>query len=184
MEISTTFLPNSVITIQVPEGSVFSRVDATLTALLPSYSRNFLQRLIKEGLATLNGKPLLKPSCPVKAADIITITFPPKRTIEPTAVVEMVKNKNLDIEVIYEHEHFLIIYKPANIMVHAPSTRSMAITLVDWLIVNYPDISHVGYSDRPGIVHRIDKDTSGLLVVPKTPYGHAIFSKLFQHTVM
>jgi 23S rRNA pseudouridine1911/1915/1917 synthase len=180
MEISNILAPKSTLTIQVPEGSGFSRADTALTTLLPSYSRNFFQHIIKEGYATLNGKPLVKPSCPVKASDTITITFPPKRTIEPTAVAEMVKSKNLDIEAIYEHEHFLIIYKPANIMVHAPSERSMAVTLVDWLLVNYPCISHVGYSDRPGIVHRIDKDTSGLLVVPRTPYAHTAFSKMFQ----
>ena len=151
-----------------------------LTNLLPLYSRSFFQHIIKEGYASLNGKPITKSSCPVKAWDSITITFPPKRAIAPTAVAQMVKTKNLDIEVVHENEHFLIIYKPANIMVHAPSERSGAITLVDWLLVNYPGISQVGYSDRPGIVHRIDKDTSGLLVVPKTPYAHAAFSKLFK----
>lgn len=180
MENSTIISPGSVITIQIPEGPGFSRVDTAMTTLLPSYSRNFLQHIIKEGYATLNGKPILKPSYPVKAFDILTITFPPKRAIEPITVIEMVKNKNLDIEVVFDHEHFLIVYKPANIMVHAPSERSMAVTLVDWLLVNYPGISHVGYSDRPGIVHRIDKDTSGLLVVPRTPYAHATFSKMFQ----
>ena len=180
MEIPTIIAPNSIITVQVPEGSSFARLDAALATLLPSYSRSFFQHIIKEGYTSLNGKPITKPSCPVKANDIITITFPPKRAIEPSAVVEMVKNKNLDIEVVHNHEHFLIIYKPANIMVHAPSERSTAITLVDWLLVNYPGISQVGYSDRPGIVHRIDKDTSGLLIVPRTPYAHAAFSRIFK----
>jgi 23S rRNA pseudouridine1911/1915/1917 synthase len=180
MEIQKLIEHNNVITIQIPEGSAFSRIDAALTALLPSYSRSFFQHIIKEGYLTLNGKQLAKPSYPVKSQDIMVITFPPKRAIAPTAVIEMVKNKNLDIETVYENDHFLIIYKPDNIMVHAPSERSMAVTLVDWLLVNYPDISHVGYSDRPGIVHRLDKDTSGLLVVPRTPYAHAAFSKMFQ----
>jgi 23S rRNA pseudouridine1911/1915/1917 synthase len=180
MEIQNLIEHNSVITIQVPTGSVFSRIDTALTALLPSYSRSFFQHIIKEGHLTLNGKQLTKPSCPVKSQDIMIITLPPKRAIAPTAVIEMVKSKNLDIETVYENDHFLIIYKPDNIMVHAPSERSMAVTLVDWLLVNYPGISHVGYSDRPGIVHRLDKDTSGLLVVPRTPYAHAAFSKMFQ----
>lgn len=180
MEIRNLIEPNSVITIQVPEGSIFSRIDTALVTLLPSYSRSFFQHIIKEGHLTLNGKPLTKPSCPVKSQDIMTITFPPKRSIAPTTVVDMVKSKNLAIEVVYENDHFLIIYKPDNIMVHAPSERSMAVTLVDWLLVNYPGISQVGYSDRPGIVHRLDKDTSGLLVVPRTPFAHAAFSKMFQ----
>lgn len=180
MEIPTTIEQKSVITVQVPEGQVFSRVDMALTALLPNYSRSFFQHIIKEGYACLNGKLVTKPSFAVKSRDTIVITFPPKRVLEPVAVIDAVKSKKLDIEVVYEHEHFLIIYKPANIMVHAPSERSMAVTLVDWLLVNYPGISHVGYSDRPGIVHRIDKDTSGLLIVPCTPFAHAAFSRMFQ----
>lgn len=180
MEIPTIIAPNSIITVQVPEGSLTLRLDTALAILLPSYSRSFFQHIIKEGYVALNSKQITKPSFPVKALDTITITFPPKRALEPATVVEMVKSKNLAIEVIHENEHFLIIYKPANIMVHAPSEKSMAVTLVDWLLVNYPGISQVGYSDRPGIVHRIDKDTSGLLIVPCTPYAHAFFSKLFK----
>jgi 23S rRNA pseudouridine1911/1915/1917 synthase len=180
MEISTVIEPNSTLTLTVAEGMVPARLDAILVQLLPSYSRSFFHNMIKEGYVLLNDKKIVKPSWPTKPLDNIKINFPPKRVVETTAVIEMIKSKNLDIEVIYEHEHFLIVYKPANIMVHAPSERSSAITLVDWLLVHYPDISQVGYSDRPGIVHRIDKDTSGLLVVPKTPYAHAIFSKLFK----
>ena len=184
MEIPTIIAPNSVITVSIPEGCTAARLDTALATLLPAYSRSFFQHIIKEGYATLNGKPIRKSSCPVKATDTITITFPPKRVVEPTIVAEMVKSKNLAIEVVHENEHFLIVYKPANIMVHAPSEKSTAITLVDWLLVNYPGISHVGYSDRPGIVHRIDKDTSGLLVVPITPYAHATFSKMFKDRAM
>ncbi len=180
MEIPPIIVPNSVITVHVPEGSASSRFDSALATLLPAYSRSFFQHIIKEGYACLNGKQITKSSCPVKALDTIMINFPPKRALEHTAIVEMVKNKNLDIEVLHENDHFLIIYKPANIMVHAPSERSLAVTLVDWLLVNYPGISQVGYSDRPGIVHRIDKDTSGLLIVPRTPYAHAAFSRLFK----
>lgn len=180
MEIPTIIEPNSTLMLTVPEEMASSRLDAVLVQLLPSYSRSFFQNMIKEGYVLLNDKKIVKPSWPTKPLDNITINFPPKRVVEVTAVTEMVKSKNLDIEVVYEHEHFLVIYKPANIMVHAPSERSSAITLVDWLLVHYPDISQVGYSDRPGIVHRIDKDTSGLLVVPRTPYAHAAFSRLFK----
>ena len=180
MEIQNSTQSPEVITVQVPAGSAFPRIDTALTTLLPSYSRSFFQHIIKEGYLTLNNKKLTKPSCPVKPYDTMTITMPPKRSIASVTVVETVKSKNLDIDVVHENDHFLIVYKPANIMVHAPSERSMAVTLVDWLLVNYPEISHVGYSDRPGIVHRLDKDTSGLLVVPRTPFAHAAFSKMFQ----
>jgi 23S rRNA pseudouridine1911/1915/1917 synthase len=180
MEIPTVLKPNSKLFVTIPEGSASSRLDTILTKLLPAYSRNFFQNMIKEGYVLLNDRKIVKPSWPTKPLDTVTINFPPKRIVAATTVTEMVNSKNLDIEIVYEHEHFLIVYKPANIMVHAPSERSSAVTLVDWLLVHYPDISKVGYSDRPGIVHRIDKDTSGLLVVPRTPHAYATFSKIFK----
>jgi 23S rRNA pseudouridine1911/1915/1917 synthase len=156
------------------------RLDLYIIQQLPHYSRNFIQNLIKEGLVQINGKTVLKTSFLVKEGDQIVIFLPQKRTLQPAEIVERVNNANLAIEVIADREHFLVIYKPDNLLVHAPSERSNAVTLVDWLILHYPELIHVGYSDRPGIVHRLDKDTSGLLVVPRTPHGHAVFSKLFK----
>jgi 23S rRNA pseudouridine1911/1915/1917 synthase len=180
MEITTSLESNDTVTLQVPEHFNHVRLDAVMTMLMPEYSRNFFQTIIKEGLVLVNNKIVSKSSCLAKSGDTITISFPSKREVEPVTVEQTLKSKNLNIEVIYEHEHFLVVYKPANIMVHAPTERSAAITLVDWLIVNYPKVREVGYSDRPGIVHRIDKDTSGLLIISRTAHAHALFSKLFK----
>lgn len=168
------------LTLVIPEKFDHIRLDAILTLLLPSYSRNFFQNIIKEGLVLVNNKQICKPSFQVKSGNTITLTFPPKRVVESVDVEHALKSKNLDIDVIYCHEHFLMVYKPANVMVHAPTERSTAITLVDWLLVHYPDLKEIGYSDRPGIVHRLDKDTSGLLIVARTAHAHMVFSKLFK----
>lgn len=172
--------PGTAITMVVPAEISDVRLDVYLTQQLPQYSRNFFQRLIKDGLIELNDTIVVRSSQPVKSFDRICIKFPQKLIMQPEEVVERVKEANLAIDVVAEHEHFLIIDKPAGLLVHAPSDRSTAVTLVDWLLLNYPDLATVGYNERPGIVHRLDKDTSGLLVVPRTAYAHAAFSKLFK----
>lgn len=181
MEKNLILNPGSSTILHVTTSTHSSRLDAALVSMVPSYSRNFFQHLIKDGLVQVNDKQITKASFIVQANDAISVSIPPKRCLAPENVIETVKTKNLAIDIVCEHEHFLIVYKPAGIMVHAPSERSDTVTLVDWLIVNYPDLLSVGHSDRPGIVHRIDMDTSGLLVVPRTPFAHAIFSQLFKN---
>lgn len=174
----------STISLTVLKEDAGSRLDRYIIQQLPHFSRNFIQNLIKEELIQLNGKIATKPSIIVKENDQILLFFPTKRVLQPTEIIERIQEAKISIEVVADHEHFLIIYKPDNLLVHAPSERSEAVTLVDWLLLNYPELVHVGYSDRPGIVHRLDKDTSGLLVVPRTPHAHAIFSKLFKDRAM
>ena len=77
------------------------------------------------------------------------------------------------------HEHFVIISKPAKLLVHPPTSRSIEPTLMDWLLVHYHELNSVGPVDRPGIIHRLDKDTSGLLIIPRTNYAHTTFGTLF-----
>ncbi len=84
------------------------------------------------------------------------------------------------VSILYTHEHFLIIHKPSGLTVHKPHAHSNEITVVDWILARYEEIAHIGLIDRPGIVHRIDKNTSGLLIIARTNYGHAAFSKLFK----
>ena len=150
------------------------RLDAALHTILPEHSRNVYNRLIREGHITLNGAPA-KPSTIVKAGDTaaVVLAFPPLPTARPIP-------DDCALTVIAEHEHFLIINKPPHLMVHVPSPRSGAFTVVDWLVANFKEISTVGASDRPGIVHRLDKDTSGIMVVPRTAYAHALFGELFR----
>lgn len=168
------------ISLTIGECQTGLRLDRAIMSLMTHYSRNYIQNLIKEGHVMINNCAVQKPSMPVKLNDQILISIPPKRIIEPAAVKERIKEAKIAIEVIAEHDDFLIIYKPDNLLVHAPSTRSNAVTLVDWLTVNYPELIGVGYSDRPGIVHRLDKDTSGLMIIPRTAHAHAVFAKMFQ----
>ena len=84
------------------------------------------------------------------------------------------------VRILFEHEDFLIVFKPAGLVVHAPHAQSTEVTLVDYLVHSFKDLSHVGPADRPGIVHRLDKDTSGMLIIPRTNLALATFSHLFQ----
>jgi 23S rRNA pseudouridine1911/1915/1917 synthase len=78
----------------------------------------------------------------------------------------------------------MIIHKPANLLVHAPSVKSPAVTLIDWIRHHHHELSSVGAVDRPGIIHRLDKETSGLLIVTRTNYGHTLLGDLFKNRMM
>ncbi len=168
---------NSTFTLVVESKYSASRVDKYLSEQFPLYSRSYFQKLINDGHIAINNKPTDKPSAKLKDHDTITITFPKEPTVDRQDVLE----KDLGIEVIHQDKHFLIIAKPTDILVHRASSKSTAITIVDWLLAHYKDIGTVGYVDRPGIVHRLDKDTSGLLIIPRTNYAHSVFTNLFKN---
>lgn len=184
METKTLFPPNSTFSFHVTAIDLPIRLDKYLCSQFPGYSRNFFQQLITDQFVSLNGTITTKQSTMLKSDDTITITFPPLRKIEPATIASTIAEKNLDIKVLFKHDHFLIIYKPANLLVHRPSTVSTAITLVDWLLLTYPHLINIGYSDRPGIIHRLDKDTSGILIISRTPYAHATFSAMFKNRLI
>lgn len=170
----------------IPHNSTFSfkieaadnalRIDKFLARQFPSYSRSFLQKIIDQGNVVLNGQSVSKGGITLKVDDVVIINFP-LNTIEFLSKEHLV---HLGIEVIFEHQHFLIINKPAGVLVHKPNHYSTITTVVDWVTAHYQEIASVGAIDRPGIVHRIDKDTSGLLVIPRTNYAHAIFGQKFK----
>ena len=81
---------------------------------------------------------------------------------------------------VHEHDQFLIISKPVGLVVHSPSSHSTIVTLVDWIVANYESISKVGYVDRPGIVHRLDKNTSGLVIVARNEKGQKILFEYYR----
>ena len=153
-----------------------SRIDKYIAEQFSLYSRSYFNKLIESGNVALNGKTVDKSSTPIKTGDHIIITIPPKKVIDP----ELLSKKAPTIDVIFEHEHFLIIYKPAGLLVHPPAVAIQEATLVDWLIHMYNELTSVGYADRPGIVHRLDKDTSGLLIIPRTNFAHTVFGNLFR----
>lgn len=152
-----------------------TRLDKYLGMVAPSFSRSFFHALIDQGRVTINDRVIQKPSIEVKELDLIVVALPTQK--EPYSPI----NLPLGIEIIHEHTDFLVINKPAGLNVHAPNHHSTEPTVVDWLIARYGDIKQVGSPDRPGIVHRLDKDTSGLLLVPKTNYAHKLFGDAFKN---
>lgn len=161
----------------VPENQPKIRIDHFLHAQLPSFSRSFFNRAIEDGLISCNNVVVTKAGHMVKSCDQIKIDFP---TIQPISK-ETIKAAQITVEIIYQHEHFLIINKPAGLLVHAAPSTKNEITLSDWIIHNIENIAHVGQIDRPGIVHRLDKLTSGLMIIARTNYGYQQFAELFHN---
>ena len=164
------------ITRSVQESEAGKRVDQLLTALDEIVSRAQAQRLIKSGNVLLNGKPECAPSRKVRAGQEISVTIPPPES------TEVIPEKGV-LDILYEDEHLIVINKAAGVVVH-PSAGHASGTLVNFLIHHCHDLSGIGGIMRPGIVHRIDKDTSGVLVIAKTDDAHLHLSNQFkQHSV-
>jgi len=142
---------------------------------LPPLTRSQLQRLMDEGFVTMNGQPL-KAGKKIQAGATIEIQFPPPL---PTELIP----ENRPLEILYEDEHLLVVNKPPGLTVH-PSTTQMQGTLVHALLHHIQDLSGIGGVLRPGIVHRIDKNTSGALVITKNDKTHLKLSKIFsEHAI-
>ena len=135
------------------------RLDRGLTASLPDRSRSEVQRWIKEGRVLLHGEPA-KPSIKLAAGDVVTIVLP-----EAPQSVDLA-GEELPLAIVYEDDDLLVIDKPAGMVVH-PAPGHSGGTLVNAVLHHCPGIIGVGGERRPGIVHRLDKDTSGLIVVAK-----------------
>lgn len=165
------------LTLIVAETESKQRLDQFLHSKFPMYSRSFFQRIIDDGLVTINQKKVTKSGHIIKTDNQIDIRLPHKRNITGP----MVDNADLPVNIIYEHPHFIIINKPAGLLVHPTTSTSTAVTLADWLAHRFHDIKQVGYADRPGIIHRLDKLTSGIMVIPRTNYSYAQFGTLFRN---
>lgn len=139
------------------------RLDVVLARHFPDISRSRLQKWIALGLVLLDHKPCIKPSVTLVAGQRVTL-YPP----EPQASEEDWLAEPMSLEVVHEAPEFLIINKPAGLVVH-PAAGHASGTLVNGLLHQWPDIAHVA---RAGIVHRLDRDTTGLMVVAKTPEMH------------
>jgi len=153
------------------------RVDKALAQLLPSVSRARLQALIGEGRAALNGAPVLSTKTKVAAGDRLQVDLPPPVSAAP-------QPEAIPLTVVYEDKDLIVIDKPAGLVVHpAPGTPSG--TLVNALLHHCgASLSGIGGVARPGIVHRIDKDTSGLLVVAKSDRAHqGLAAQFAEHSI-
>lgn len=133
------------------------RLDRYLVLVVPDMSRSYVQHLINDAHVRVNGK-LVKPSYAVQPADEVSVTLP---LPQPTDIVA----ENIPLTIVYEDHDLLVVDKPAGMVVH-PAPGHATGTLVNALLYHYPSMQ-IGDDLRPGIVHRIDRDTSGLLVVAK-----------------
>lgn len=134
------------------------RLDQALVELVPEFSRSYLQQLIDLEGVTINGKVVRKPSTRVKAAGIGTIE------LRPTPQSQAFKPEVMSLEIVYEDDHLMVINKPAGLVVH-PAPGNWSGTLLNGLLAYDAKAMHL---PRAGIVHRLDKDTSGLMVVART----------------
>ena len=139
------------------------RLDRLVQSAWPDISRSHGAALIRDGRVTLNGA-LARPSSAVRTGDAVEVTEAPPVAIEPTA-------QDIPVAIVYEDAFVAVVDKPAGLSVH-PGPGHPDRTLVNALLGAMPGLSSLGGSERPGIVHRLDKDTSGLLAVAKTDAAH------------
>ncbi len=144
-------------------------------------SRTKVQEFINAACIEVNGIVATKPSIMVRGGDVIVI-----KELHKTASQRHSSEifNQLGVELIAEYEHFLVLNKPAGLVVHKPSSASEDVSVVDWLVHHYPEVAHVGAQGRPGIAHRLDKDTSGLLLVGRTPFGLETLQHMFSQRLI
>jgi len=151
------------------------RIDKVLAQEL-DVSRNQVEKLVKDGLVSVNNKKITKTSFKVSEGDEIAYEFKEAEKRKPVEV-------DFDVEVLYEDDYLLVVNKPSGLVVHpAPSVKEP--TLVDWLIHKGISLSTISGEERHGIVHRIDKETTGALVVAKTNEAHEKLSLQLQDKSM
>lgn len=163
-------------TIAVPAEAAGQRLDQFLAAQLEGVSRSRVQLLMEQGAVRVDGAPE-KASLKLRGGESITVTG------EPQATPLQASPENIPLHVIYEDADLAVIDKPAGMMVHAGSgqnedARSRG-TLVNALLYRFKTLSGIGGELRPGIVHRLDKDTSGLIVVAKSDAAHEALAEMF-----
>ncbi len=162
-------MPETVYTITAAENDAGQRLDRFLTTQLPDMSRSRLQALIGQGCVRSLGAVIDDAACKVKPQQQFTLTI-------PETVPSHILPQDIALDIVYEDEHLLVINKPAGLTVH-PAPGHADNTLVNALLAHCGEsLSGIGGVARPGIVHRIDKDTSGLLVVAKHDAAHTHLS--------
>ena len=151
------------------------RLDKFMLGELEDISRSRIAQLIKEGYITVNGKEV-KTGYSLAEGDVISWELPEEKTLE-------VKAENIPLDIYYEDSDVLVVNKPRGMVVH-PAPGAYEHTLVNALMFHCKDLSGINGVLRPGIVHRIDKDTSGLLLVAKNDFAHkSLAEQLKEHSV-
>lgn len=163
------------INIVVDENYVNCRIDKFLSDNIDDYSRSYLQKLIKDNYVKVNNKKV-KSNYKLSIEDNVEVIIPEPEEIE-------VVPQNIELDIVYEDKDFIIVNKPQGLVVH-PAPGNYDKTLVNAILYHCNDLSGINGVLRPGIVHRIDKDTTGLLVVCKNDKAHIdIAAQLKAHTI-
>ena len=168
---------NNTIKFSVDSNNNGKRLDVFLSENIGQFTRSFLKKLIEDNQVKLNNKITPLSSTKVKYKDLIIVNIVDKNTKD-------IVPKKIDLDVIYEDKNILIINKPKGMVVH-PGAGNYENTLVNALLYKYKkNLSDINGTLRPGIVHRIDKETSGLLVIAKNNFAHANLGQQFsKHTI-
>lgn len=148
------------------------RLDKYLNSIFSDFSRSFIQNLIEKGQILLNGK-VVKSGIKVCEGDEITLDFDPPKPLDAVA-------QDVDFEIVYEDDDLLVINKPQGLVVH-PCSSTKSGTLVNGLLAKVKNLSGINGVLRPGIVHRLDKNTSGLMLVAKNDFAHNALAEMIKN---
>ena len=148
------------------------RLDHFLVNQFPELSRSYLQNLVKKGNVSVDGNIIYKTGYKLDGERVISIILPPPETSKLTP-------ERMPLDVLFENKDVLVINKPAGIVVH-PSAGHKTGTLVHGLLAYIPDLEGIGGIKRPGIVHRLDKETSGVLIIAKNDRAHRFLQEQFK----
>jgi 23S rRNA pseudouridine1911/1915/1917 synthase len=148
------------------------RIDKYLSHRFPDYSRTFIQKLIKDGGIIANGNPVKSSYTPVPGDRIVAKI--------PTLRKERIEPEEIDLDIIYEDEWLIVVNKPSDIVVH-PSRGHQSGTLVNGVAYHCKKLSERGGALRPGIVHRLDRDTTGVILMVKDESVHEEIARQFEH---
>ncbi len=159
--------------LRVTPGDAGQRLDRYLAGSGLSLSRTRIQRLILRGMVRIAGCEKISPGLKVRTGQEIHVIIPEPEPLE-------LEPENIPLSIIHEDRHIIIIDKPPGLVVH-PGAGNMRHTLVHALLGHCDDLSGVGGKLRPGVVHRLDKDTSGLMVVAKNDAAHQNLASQFRH---
>jgi 23S rRNA pseudouridine1911/1915/1917 synthase len=163
---------NATESVTITAAETGERVDRVLAARLATLSRSRLKALILAGQVKIAARTIRDPATAVKSGDVVTVTLPPPEPAAP-------KGETIPLKIVYEDDSIIVIDKPKGLVVH-PAAGHASGTLVNALIAHCgASLSGIGGVKRPGIVHRLDKDTTGLMVVAKTDKAHHALSRQF-----
>ncbi len=168
---------NNTIKLSVNSKNSGKRLDIFLTESINNYTRSFLKKMIELGQVKLNGKTFTSPALKIKYKDQISINI-----IE--TITKDILPKEIKLNIIFEDKDIVVLNKPKGMVVH-PGAGNFKNTLVNALLFKYKnELSNLNGINRPGIVHRIDKETSGLLVIAKNNFSHSKLGEQFsQHAI-